>query len=254
LEEPKFVLELLGELEEAGVECIPFCDTVGTALPFSGERIISYGEAVKEIKNNFLKLKISVHCHDDLGLAVANSLEGIIFGEAEVVDGTFLGLGERCGNASLETLLVILKTKGQELGLKINANISNLYATSQKIADILEIKIPPNKPVIGSNAFYHVAGIHQDGTLKNKRSYESFQPKKIGRRGHQIVLGRLSGKNGIRHILQKNFRIKNVEDKTLNQVIRRFKNLKNFKHYDPEKILLKILNQVLLNNLKKKNK
>ncbi len=250
LEEPKFVIELLKELEELKVECIPFCDTVGTALPFSGKRVISYGQAIKEIKSYCPRLKISVHCHNDFGLAVGNALEGVIVGGAEIVDGTFLGIGERCGNTSLEALLVVLKEKGRDLGLLIEADISCIYSVSQKMAKILGIRLCQHIPVVGRNAFSHVGGIHQDGVLKDKRTYEAFRPQKIGRRGHEIVLGLLSGRKGIRYILEKKFRIKNLEDKILNKVVRRFKNLRNLKNQDPEKALLRILGQVLVRERK----
>lgn len=250
LEEPKFVIALLKELEELKVECIPFCDTVGAALPFSGKRVISYGQAIKEIKHHCPHLKIAVHCHNDFGLAMANTLEGIIVGGAEIADGTYLGIGERCGNTTLEALLVVLKDKGEDLGLKVEADISNLYSVSKKIAKILGIPIGRHIPVVGETAFSHVAGIHQNGTLKNKRTYESFSPQKIGRCGHKIVLGSLSGRKGVRYILEKKFRIKNLEDKILNKVVWRFKNLRNLKGKDPEKALLRILSQVLLRERK----
>jgi 2-isopropylmalate synthase len=255
LEEPKFVLNLLKELEELGVECVPFCDTVGTALPFSGKRVVSYGQAIREIKNQVPKLGISTHCHNDFGLAVANTIEGILIGGAEAIDGTFLGIGERCGNTSLETMLVILKNKGKDLDIRVNANIKNLYEQSKKLSKLLEISICQHFPVIGTNAFSHVAGIHQDGTLKDRRTYESFKPQKIGRRGHDIVLGSLSGRKGIKYILEKKYRIKGMDDKFLNKAILRFKNLRNLKNQDSEKSLLRIIAQDLLKEIKKqKNK
>lgn len=254
LEEPEFVLQLLKALEQLEVECIVFCDTVGTALPFSGDKIISYGNAIKEIKSYFPKLKIAAHCHNDLGLATANSLEALIIGHADIIDGSFLGLGERCGNAPVENLLLVLNAKGKDLGLRIEANLKDLYTISNKIAKICGLDIPKNQPIIGENAFVHIGGIHQDGTIKNKKTYESFTPKKIGHRGHEIFLGPLSGEKGIKYILAKNYHLKNIDPKLLNLAIRRFKNLGNLRKNNPEIIFLKILCQVLLAECRKSKK
>lgn len=241
IEEKEFVYSIFELLTRAKVEAVPFCDTVGTALPFRSFGYLSYGDAIYDLRTKFPKVGISVHCHDDFGLAVANTLDGLISG-AYIADGTFFGLGERAGNTSMQSLLTVLTQKGQSLGLSINANISNLYNTSQKIKKLLKLKVADNYPVVGKNSFSHASGIHQDGTLKNEAVYEPYSPKSVGRKGHKIVLSYLSGKNGIDHILKAKFGIF-LEEKTLIEVAKRFKNVDSVS--SPETKLIQIVHESL---------
>ncbi|OGM26259.1 hypothetical protein A2627_04225 [Candidatus Woesebacteria bacterium RIFCSPHIGHO2_01_FULL_39_28] len=242
LEDRNFVYEIFSLLSDLGVEAVPFCDTVGIALPFSRGKYISYGFAIDDLRRHFPKLQISVHCHNDLGLAVANTIEGLLMG-AEIADGTYFGIGERAGNASLETLLVAISEKENHLGLRVQANLKKLYPLSLKIKKILKIKIADNTPVIGKNAFTHASGIHQDGTLKNKEIYQPYEPKIIGRKGHKIVLGHLSGKRGIEYILRNKFDIQ-FSEKILLLIVKKFKEVEDFEG-NPEQQLQRIAKKYL---------
>ena len=242
LKERDFVYKIFSVLSDLGVEAVPFCDTTGVALPFIKKGYISYGQAVRDLRKRFPRISIPIHCHDDLSLAIANSIDGLLNGAA-IADGTFFGIGERAGNTSLQTLLTVLEIKGNQLGLKVNANLDNLYRTSRHIGRKLGIRVADNTPIIGKNVFSHASGIHQDGILKDKRIYRPYIAKRVGVPGYKIVLGKLSGRKGIDYILKNKYKIK-LSDYQLLKVAREFKELSKLGK-SPEKRLLKIVYRVL---------
>ncbi|MCX7928616.1 MAG: LeuA family protein [Patescibacteria group bacterium] len=247
LQDLPYFLEVIRSLQEIGVEAIVLCDTVGKALPFGLKSKLSYGDVVSVIKQNFPSIKVSVHCHDDFGLAIANTLEGVIKG-ADIVDGTFFGIGERAGNASLQTLLTLLVTRKDLLDILIFADLNNLYQISMQVQEILGIKVADNIPVVGRNSFSHSSGIHQDGILKDPKVYQPYEPRFVGREGHNLVLGYLSGKRGIEFILKNNYGL-SLSEEQLEIVTSRFKESFNMPG-TPEEKLLKIVHDVLVSEQK----
>jgi 2-isopropylmalate synthase len=182
---------------EAGATIINLPDTVGYALPDEYEaifrRVIDFLEGAPGII-------LSAHGHNDLGLGVANSLAAIR-GGARQLELTVNGIGERAGNASLEEVAVVLRVRQATLGVTTNLHLDKLYATSQLLSEITGVAVAPNKAVVGSNAFAHEAGIHQDGILKNPLTYEIISPEEVGVPKRQLVLGKHSGRNALRTAL-----------------------------------------------------
>ena len=187
--EHDFILEVCGVLVQEGVRFVTLCDTVGFALPWE------FGKLVADVKQEFPTLRISVHCHNDLGLAVANALEGLRNG-AERVDTSFNGLGERAGNAATEEVVMAVHTRSADIGMNVRVDTTKIAATSRLIVKLSGMEVQWSKPVVGKNAFSHGGGIHQDGVLKDARTYEIMTPESIGlastdRRMH---VGKLSGR------------------------------------------------------------
>ena len=187
--EHDFILEVCGALVKEGVRFVTLCDTVGFALPWE------FGRLVAAVKQEFPTLRISVHCHNDLGLAVANALEGLRNG-AERVDTSFNGLGERAGNAATEEVVMAVHTRSADIGMNVRVDTTKIAATSRLIVKLSGMEVQWTKPVVGKNAFSHGGGIHQDGVLKDARTYEIMTPESIGlastdRRMH---VGKLSGR------------------------------------------------------------
>src|SRR5712675_2135879 len=182
---------------EAGATIINLPDTVGYALPDEYEamfrRIIDFLDGAPGII-------VSAHCHNDLGMGVANSLAAIR-GGARQLELTINGIGERAGNAALEEVAVALRVRQATLGVTTNLHLDKLYATSQLLSEITGIAVAPNKSVVGANAFSHEAGIHQDGILKNPLTYEIISPEEVGVPKRQLVLGKHSGRNALRSAL-----------------------------------------------------
>jgi 2-isopropylmalate synthase len=182
---------------EAGATVINLPDTVGYALPDEYEamfrRVIDFLDGAPEII-------LSAHGHNDLGLGVANSLAAIR-GGARQLELTINGIGERAGNASLEEVAVVLRVRQATLGVTTNLHLDKLYAMSQLLSEITGVAVAPNKAVVGSNAFAHEAGIHQDGILKNPLTYEIISPEEVGVPKRQLVLGKHSGRNALRTAL-----------------------------------------------------
>jgi 2-isopropylmalate synthase len=162
---------------------------------------------------------ISVHCHDDLGLAVANSLAGLLNG-ARQVEGTINGIGERAGNAALEEVVMALRTRGDYFGLHTGIEARELYRTSRLVSDMLGIQVPPNKAVVGGNAFSHSSGIHVDGFLKERTTYEIMLPEHVGISESRVVLTARTGRHGLRDRLKKLGHTLSTQD--LNQAYHRF--------------------------------
>jgi 2-isopropylmalate synthase len=195
----KYMLETINTAIRAGATIINIADTVGASQPRRFyERVKTVYEAFKE-KIDSGKLDLSVHCHNDKGLAVANSLEGIRAGATQV-DCCVNGIGERAGNASLEEIAMNIFSEQDYFNAYTNIRTKQLYKTSQLVSQITKMPLPNNKPVVGHNAFRHESGIHQHGVLSDPRTYESLNPTDIGWIGESIVLGKHSGKHAKKYL------------------------------------------------------
>ena len=188
--DPLFLYEVLEAVIEAGATTLNIPDTVGYTMPdefgalIAG--IIAHTPGAKDVI-------ISVHCHDDLGLAVANSLAGLRAG-ARQAEVTVNGIGERAGNASLEEVVMTLRTRGEKLGLRTDIDATQLCRVSKLVARSTSYPVPPNKAIVGANAFAHESGIHQDGMIKNALTYEIMRPETVGAQQTTLVLGKHSGR------------------------------------------------------------
>jgi len=179
---------------QAGAMTVNVPDTVGYALPNEFGDLISY---IRNHTPNINKAVISVHCHNDLGLATANTLAGMIAG-ARQVEVTVNGIGERAGNTSLEEIAMSIQTRKSMLNLSMGINTKEIYPTSRLVSMITGIVVQPNKAIVGANAFAHEAGIHQDGMLKHRMTYEIMEPEMIGLSSNRLVLGKHSGRHAFR--------------------------------------------------------
>ena len=215
-----FLARVVEAVIKAGAKTVNIPDTVGYSEPEEFGKVIKY---LKENVPNIGKAVISVHCHNDLGLAVSNSLAAVKNG-ARQVECTINGLGERAGNASLEEVVMALKTRKDIFGdLKTNIKTKQLYKTSRLVSRLSGISVQPNKAIIGENAFSHEAGIHQDGILKRRETYEIIRPEDVGFEGSRLILGKLSGRHAFSERLKKlGYFLKEDE---LNQAFVRFKAL-----------------------------
>jgi Isopropylmalate/homocitrate/citramalate synthases len=194
-----FLVRIMESVIEAGATVVTISDTVGVGMPWKcGELIHKIKETVKHIE----KVQLSVHCHNDLGLAAANSLTAIIAG-ADQVEGTINGIGERAGNASLEEIITALFMEQSSAGISTGVQIKEIYETSKMVSRITGIPIPRYKAVVGENMFCHASGIHQDGVIKEKMTYEPFSPEMIGAPAGKIVLTARSGRNALKHKLKE---------------------------------------------------
>src|SRR5881275_3179315 len=191
--DPEFLFQVLAAVIEAGATTLNIPDTVGYTVPAEfGDLIRNIRERVPGIE----KTTISAHCHNDLGLAVANSLAAIANG-ARQVECTINGIGERAGNASLEEIVMALRVRADRYAYHTAIATEQLYPTSQMLEEITEIPVQPNKAIIGRNAFAHEAGIHQDGMLKNRLTYEIMTPQSVGVPESKLVLGKHSGRHAL---------------------------------------------------------
>jgi len=196
--DPEFLEIVLRVALDAGARTLNIPDTVGYATPDEYGALI---ERVCRVAEGYPDIVISTHCHDDLGLAVANSLAGIRAG-ARQVECTINGLGERAGNASLEEIVMALRTRPTVFGCRTNIDTRELARSSRLVAASTGIAVPPNKAIVGANAFAHESGIHQDGMLKNPATYEIMTPESVGVDGTRLVLGKHSGRNALRKRLE----------------------------------------------------
>ncbi len=193
-----FLCEVIEGVIAAGATTVNIPDTVGFATPFEFYDFIkNIRERVKGIKNIIL----SVHCHNDLGLGVANSLAAIQAGVGQV-ECTINGIGERAGNAALEEIVMALDVRKDIYNAATNINTAEIYRSSQLLTHITGISVQPNKAIVGKNAFAHEAGIHQDGVLKEKTTYEIMTPERVGRQSEGLVLGKHSGKHAFKEKLE----------------------------------------------------
>ena len=189
-----FLCEVVEKTIAAGATTVNIPDTVGYATPQQYAAVI---RTLRQRVPNIEDAVISVHCHDDLGLAAANTLAGLEAG-ARQVEGTINGLGERAGNAALEEIVMALKTRGDHYQLKTGIDTRKLFPVSRLVGSVTGLGVPRNKAVVGRNAFAHESGIHQDGMLKNRATYEIMRPEDVGFVGTDLVLGKHSGRAAVK--------------------------------------------------------
>ncbi|MGD0372224.1 MAG: 2-isopropylmalate synthase [Candidatus Dormibacteria bacterium] len=216
--EPEYLAEVVNGCVEAGATTINLPDTVGYATPDEWRQLIAWlYERVPSMKG----VNLSVHCHNDLGLATANSLVSVLAG-ARQVETCVNGIGERAGNASLEEVAMALRLHPEVYGVATGLDHSQLYRTSRMVSQLTGMLVQPNKAVVGANAFAHHSGIHQDGMLKDRRTFEIIEPGEVGA-GSTLVLGKLSGRHALRERLgQLGY---HLEGEDLNRAFARFKEL-----------------------------
>ena len=192
-----YLAQMVEAVITAGATVVNIPDTNGYCLPNQ------YGDKIRFLKENVKNIDqaiISVHCHNDLGLATANSIAGLQNG-ARQIEGTINGIGERAGNTSIEEVVMILKT--HQLGLYTNINARNFYELSHMVSTQMRMPVQPNKAIVGSNAFAHSSGIHQDGFLKNRENYEIIRPEDVGFPSATIVLTARSGRHALKFHLER---------------------------------------------------
>jgi 2-isopropylmalate synthase len=231
-----FLLEVIDAVTEAGARTINLPDTVGYNVPSEMTRI--FGAVMEHVRKRGSNVIISAHCHDDLGLAVANTIAAVQAG-ARQVECTINGIGERAGNAALEEIVMALNVRSDVLAFETAIRSEELYPSSQLLTEITHVAVQPNKAVVGRNAFAHEAGIHQDGVLKNPLTYEIMTPQSVGVPANALVLGKHSGRHALGKrceqlgfefsrrdldAIYKRFvaladRVKTIEDRHLMQII-----------------------------------
>src|SRR5919109_4200727 len=221
--DPDFLIQVFREVIRAGANTINVPDTTGYAIPSEFGSLISN---LIERTAGADRVTWSAHCHNDLGLAVANSLAAVHNG-ARQIECTINGIGERAGNTSLEEVVMALRTRNNYLDLDTNVTSEQLYPTSRLVSQVTGIAIPINKPIVGDNAFAHEAGIHQDGVLKYKQTYEIMTPETVGLDSNRLVLGKHSG----RHAFVARLRELGLDltDVDMNRAFERFKALADAK-------------------------
>ncbi|MEX5213102.1 MAG: 2-isopropylmalate synthase [Nitrospiraceae bacterium] len=249
--DPDYLYEVIEAVIAAGAGTVNIPDTVGYAVPWEFGALI---RGIREKVSNSARAVISVHCHNDLGLAVANSLAAILEGAGQV-ECTINGIGERAGNTSLEEIAMGLRTRRAFYGADTKVNTEEILKASRLVSKITGMVVQPNKAIVGANAFAHASGIHQDGLLKEKTTYEIMRPESVGLVDSKMVMGKLSGRHAFRQRLEElGYRL---SDEELNQAFERFKQLadqkKDIYEEDLESIvsdeLAKIAERVTLQSL-----
>jgi 2-isopropylmalate synthase len=196
--DPEFLVRVLEAVIKEGATTLNIPDTVGYAVPEL------YGEFIRNLRTrvpNSDKAVWSVHCHNDLGMAVANSLAGVMIGGARQVECTINGLGERAGNTSLEEIVMAVRTRKDYFNLEVGVDSQQIVPASRLVSGITGFVVQPNKAVVGANAFAHASGIHQDGVLKARETYEIMRAEDVGWATNKLVLGKLSGRNAFKQRL-----------------------------------------------------
>jgi 2-isopropylmalate synthase len=219
--DPDFLCRVLEAVIAEGATTINIPDTVGYAVPEL------YGEFIRTLREripNSGRAIWSVHCHNDLGMAVANSLAGVKIGGARQVECTINGLGERAGNCSLEEIVMAVRTRRDYFGLEIGIDTTQIVPASRMVSQTTGFVVQPNKAVVGANAFAHASGIHQDGVLKARDTYEIMRAEDVGWAANKIVLGKLSGRNAFKQRLQ-DLGIEMESEAEVNAAFMRFKDL-----------------------------
>jgi len=217
--EPQFLYKVFEEVIKAGATIVNIPDTVGYSQPDE------FGHLIKGIQENVPNIGqaiISVHCHNDLGLAVANSLKSLKYGVRQI-ECTINGIGERAGNASLEEIVMALHTREDFYNMSTNIDTHYIYPTSKLVSRLTGFVVQPNKAIVGKNAFAHEAGIHQAGVLKQASTYEIMTPQTIGLQSNQLVLGKHSGRNAFKSRLAELGY--HLDDEKLNKSFQQFKQL-----------------------------
>ena len=217
--DPAYIYQILEAVISAGATTVNIPDTVGYATPQEFGGLI---QGIVDNVSNIDRAVVSVHCHDDLGLAVANSLEAIRVG-ARQAECTINGIGERAGNASLEEIVMALKTRQDFFNLTTNIDTTQIYRTSRLVSELTGFPVQPNKAIIGANAFRHQSGIHQDGVLKKSITYEIMDPKLVGIPSSTLVLSKVSGRHAFKERLSELGYTLSEED--LNRAFQGFKGL-----------------------------
>ncbi len=219
--DPDFLCRVLEAAIKEGATTINIPDTVGYAVPEQ------FGEMIKRLRErvpNSDKAVWSVHCHNDLGMAVANSLAAVVLGGARQIECTINGLGERAGNTSLEEVVMAVRTRKDFFDLETRLDTTQIVPTSRLVSQITGFVVQPNKAVVGANAFAHASGIHQDGVLKARETYEIMTAADVGWSTNKIVLGKLSGRNAFKQRL-KEIGIELDNEEAYNKAFQRFKDL-----------------------------
>ena len=220
-----FLCRIVEAAIDAGARTINIPDTVGYAIPHEYANLIS--ELINRVPNAD-KAIFSVHCHNDLGLAVANSLAAVVAG-ARQVECTINGLGERAGNAALEEIVMAIKTRQDLLGVHTNIDTPHILSVSRMVSGITGFPVQPNKAIVGANAFAHESGIHQDGVLKHRETYEIMAAEDVGWHANKMVMGKHSGRSAFRSRLLE-LGIELASETELNAAFARFKDLADKKH------------------------
>lgn len=223
--EPDFLCRVLEAVIDAGARTVNIPDTVGYNIPAQFGGLIK--ELIERVPNSD-KAVFSVHCHNDLGLAVANSLSAVMNG-ARQVECTINGLGERAGNASLEEIVMAVRTRQDVFPCETRLDATQILPASRLVSNITGFAVQPNKAIVGANAFAHESGIHQDGVLKKRETYEIMRAEDVGWSTNRMVLGKHSGRNAFRAHL-KDIGIEFKSEEELNSAFSRFKDLADKKH------------------------
>jgi 2-isopropylmalate synthase len=242
--DPEFLYRVLEAVIAEGATTINIPDTVGYAIPEL------YGEFIADLRRkipNSDKAIWSVHCHNDLGMAVANSLAGVQIGGARQIECTINGLGERAGNCSLEEVVMAVKTRKDYFRLELGVDATQIVPASRLVSQTTGFVVQPNKAVVGANAFAHASGIHQDGVLKARDTYEIMRAEDVGWSANKIVLGKLSGRNAFKQRL-KELGIEMEAEADVNAAFARFKELADRKSdiFD-EDILALVMEEAVVN-------
>lgn len=242
-----FLCRIIEAAIDAGASTINIPDTVGYALPHQ------YGNTIAQLIEripNADKAIFSVHCHNDLGLAVANSLSAV-FNGARQVECTINGLGERAGNASLEEIVMAIQTRQDELSVHTNINTSQIVPTSRLVSGITGFPVQPNKAIVGANAFAHESGIHQDGILKHRETYEIMKAEDVGWHANRLTLGKLSGRNAFKTKIS-DLGISFVDNEEMNEAFNRFKVLADKKSEIFDDDLQALISEIRTTHLQEK--
>src|SRR3989338_8057799 len=236
--EDKFLYKVVDAVIKAGARTVNIPDTVGYSTPYE------FSEIIKGMRQNVVgieKAVISVHCHNDLGLGVANSLLAVLNG-ARQVECTINGLGERAGNASLEEIVMTIRTRSDIFkGIKTCINTKEIFKTSRLVSKLTGMPVQPNKAIVGANAFAHESGIHQDGVLKESLTYEIMRPEDVGVMGTNLVLGKHSGRHAFKERLKALGFI--LKEEKLEKAFDRFKELADKKKQIYDEDLETIVNE-----------
>lgn len=241
--EPEFLYQIFTEVIKAGATVINIPDTVGYSQPQEFADLI---KGIMENVPNIKEVTVSVHCHNDLGLAVANSLATIKYGVRQV-ECTINGIGERAGNASLEEIVMALHTRKDFYNKTTNIDTHFIYPTSKLVSRLTGFLIQPNKAIVGKNAFAHEAGIHQAGVLKDASTYEIMKPQTIGLESNQIVLGKHSGRNAFRkRLIELGY---DLDKEKLDKSFEQFKRLADKKKEVYNEDLIALMSEIVVTDI-----
>jgi len=234
-----FLVEMVNMAVEEGAAVVNIPDTVGYLSPYE------YGNIFKHLKENvhgIEKVQLSAHCHNDLGMATANTLAAILNG-ADQIEGTINGIGERAGNTAIEEIAMALETRQEFFQAKTSLQLSEIARTSRLVSRLTGMVVPGNKAIVGANAFAHESGIHQDGMLKEKTTYEIMTPESIGLKESKLVLGKHSGRHAFRErLIDLGYEL---EEEALNRAFAQFKDLADKKKEVTDEDLLAVIEEKL---------